>query len=181
MLWLLPLKPEPLTSQRQFRIKPVFSFRFLRCSPFDEYKLWKAQVDNGSNRGRERLNILMRTLLLRRTKDQLDSTGKPLVETLPLIQIHTSACPLPWFLPVKVSQQAFCTSLLTRSVKCFRFLFLIGPARCIDFISLRMSRLCMMWCLLSPGKNKTVHLNSLLHLHLHVSSCVFNKLIKPFL
>ncbi|XP_024141812.1 transcription termination factor 2 [Oryzias melastigma] len=53
--------------------------KFLRCSPFDEYKLWKAQVDNGSNRGRERLNILMRTLLLRRTKDQLDSTGKPLV------------------------------------------------------------------------------------------------------
>ncbi|KAM4730767.1 LOW QUALITY PROTEIN: transcription termination factor 2 [Anableps anableps] len=53
--------------------------KFLRCSPFDEYKLWKAQVDNGSNRGRERLNILTKTLLLRRTKDQLDSMGKPLV------------------------------------------------------------------------------------------------------
>uniref|UniRef100_A0A146V5V2 Transcription termination factor 2 n=1 Tax=Fundulus heteroclitus TaxID=8078 RepID=A0A146V5V2_FUNHE len=53
--------------------------KFLRCSPFDEYKLWKAQVDNRSTRGRERLNILTRTLLLRRTKDQLDSRGKPLV------------------------------------------------------------------------------------------------------
>ncbi|XP_044222442.1 transcription termination factor 2 isoform X2 [Thunnus albacares] len=53
--------------------------KFLRCSPFDEYKLWKAQVDNGSKRGRERLNILTRSLLLRRTKDQKDSTGKPLV------------------------------------------------------------------------------------------------------
>ncbi|XP_008279815.1 transcription termination factor 2 [Stegastes partitus] len=53
--------------------------KFLRCSPFDEYKLWKAQVDNGSKRGRERLNILTRTLLLRRTKDQQDSKGKPLV------------------------------------------------------------------------------------------------------
>ncbi|KAI7790438.1 putative transcription termination factor 2, partial [Triplophysa rosa] len=53
--------------------------KFLRCSPFDEYKLWKAQVDNGSKRGGERLNILTRTLLLRRTKNQLDSTGKPLV------------------------------------------------------------------------------------------------------
>ncbi|XP_062258692.1 transcription termination factor 2 [Platichthys flesus] len=53
--------------------------KFLRCSPFDEYKLWKAQVDNGSNRGRERLNILTRTLLLRRTKNQMDSKGKPLV------------------------------------------------------------------------------------------------------
>lgn len=55
------------------------SIRFLRCSPFDEFKLWKAQVDNGSRRGRERLNILTRSLLLRRTKDQMDATGKPLV------------------------------------------------------------------------------------------------------
>uniref|UniRef100_A0A8B9LWU5 Transcription termination factor 2 n=1 Tax=Astyanax mexicanus TaxID=7994 RepID=A0A8B9LWU5_ASTMX len=53
--------------------------KFLRCSPFDEYKLWKAQVDNGSKRGGERLNILTRSLLLRRTKDQKDSTGAPLV------------------------------------------------------------------------------------------------------
>uniref|UniRef100_A0A671ST22 Transcription termination factor 2 n=1 Tax=Sinocyclocheilus anshuiensis TaxID=1608454 RepID=A0A671ST22_9TELE len=53
--------------------------KFLRCSPFDEYKLWKAQVDNGSKRGGERLNILTRALMLRRTKDQLDATGKPLV------------------------------------------------------------------------------------------------------
>ncbi|XP_035378882.1 transcription termination factor 2 isoform X3 [Electrophorus electricus] len=63
--------------------------KFLRCSPFDEYKLWKAQVDNGSKRGAERLNILTRSLLLRRTKDQQDSTGKPLV-SLPgrLCRVH---------------------------------------------------------------------------------------------
>ncbi|KAJ8407422.1 hypothetical protein AAFF_G00279960 [Aldrovandia affinis] len=54
--------------------------KFLRCSPFDEFKLWKAQVDNGSKRGGERLNILTRTLLLRRTKDQQDASGKPLVD-----------------------------------------------------------------------------------------------------
>ncbi|XP_043860204.1 transcription termination factor 2 [Dromiciops gliroides] len=53
--------------------------RFLRCSPFDEFKLWKSQVDNGSAKGGERLSILTKSLLLRRTKDQLDSTGKPLV------------------------------------------------------------------------------------------------------
>ncbi|XP_051938309.1 transcription termination factor 2 [Hippocampus zosterae] len=53
--------------------------KFLRCAPFDEYKLWKAQVNNGSKRGRERLNILTRALLLRRTKNQQDSSGKPLV------------------------------------------------------------------------------------------------------
>ncbi|KAJ1112265.1 hypothetical protein NDU88_000533 [Pleurodeles waltl] len=53
--------------------------KFLRCSPFDEFKLWKNQVDNGSKKGGERLNILTKSLLLRRTKDQMDSTGKPLV------------------------------------------------------------------------------------------------------
>ncbi|NXF48989.1 TTF2 factor, partial [Oceanites oceanicus] len=53
--------------------------RFLRCSPFDEYKVWKYQVDNNTKKGGERLSLLTRSLLLRRTKDQLDSTGKPLV------------------------------------------------------------------------------------------------------
>ncbi|XP_036623418.1 transcription termination factor 2 isoform X2 [Trichosurus vulpecula] len=53
--------------------------RFLRCSPFDEFKVWKSQVDNDSSKGGERLSILTKSLLLRRTKDQLDSTGKPLV------------------------------------------------------------------------------------------------------
>ncbi|XP_036199837.1 transcription termination factor 2 isoform X2 [Myotis myotis] len=53
--------------------------KFLRCSPFDEFNLWKSQVDNGTKKGGERLSILTRSLLLRRTKDQLDSTGKPLV------------------------------------------------------------------------------------------------------
>ncbi|NWH91999.1 TTF2 factor, partial [Aegithalos caudatus] len=53
--------------------------RFLRCSPFDEYKVWKYQVDNNSRKGQERLSLLTRSLLLQRTKDQLDSAGKPLV------------------------------------------------------------------------------------------------------
>uniref|UniRef100_A0A8C6Z2E6 Transcription termination factor 2 n=1 Tax=Nothoprocta perdicaria TaxID=30464 RepID=A0A8C6Z2E6_NOTPE len=53
--------------------------RFLRCSPFDEYKMWKFQVDNNTRKGGERLSLLTRSLLLRRTKDQLDSAGKPLV------------------------------------------------------------------------------------------------------
>ncbi|XP_045673079.1 transcription termination factor 2 isoform X1 [Phyllostomus hastatus] len=53
--------------------------KFLRCSPFDDFNLWKSQVDNGSKKGGERLSILTKSLLLRRTKDQLDSAGKPLV------------------------------------------------------------------------------------------------------
>ncbi|NXN93706.1 TTF2 factor, partial [Rhinopomastus cyanomelas] len=60
--------------------------RFLRCSPFDEYKVWKYQVDNNTKKGGERLSLLTRSLLLRRTKDQLDSAGKPLVA---LPQRHT--------------------------------------------------------------------------------------------
>ncbi|NXX45214.1 TTF2 factor, partial [Tricholaema leucomelas] len=53
--------------------------RFLRCSPFDEYKVWKYQVDNNTKKGGERLSLLTKSLLLRRTKDQLDSSGKRLV------------------------------------------------------------------------------------------------------
>ncbi|NWV13393.1 TTF2 factor, partial [Ptilonorhynchus violaceus] len=53
--------------------------RFLRCSPFDEYKVWKYQVDNNTKKGGERLSLLTRSLLLQRTKNQLDSAGKPLV------------------------------------------------------------------------------------------------------
>ncbi|NXN47255.1 TTF2 factor, partial [Rhinoptilus africanus] len=61
--------------------------RFLRCSPFDEFKVWKYQVDNNTKKGGERLSLLTRSLLLRRTKDQLDSTGKPLV-SLPQRSMH---------------------------------------------------------------------------------------------
>ncbi|XP_007119445.2 transcription termination factor 2 isoform X2 [Physeter macrocephalus] len=64
----------------QNNLLDVYSLlKFLRCSPFDELSLWKSQVDNGSKKGEERLNILTKSLLLRRTKDQLDPTGKPLV------------------------------------------------------------------------------------------------------
>ncbi|XP_012585469.1 PREDICTED: transcription termination factor 2 [Condylura cristata] len=53
--------------------------KFLRCFPFDNLSLWKSQVDNSTKKGGERLSILTRSLLLRRTKDQKDATGKPLV------------------------------------------------------------------------------------------------------
>jgi transcription termination factor 2 len=42
--------------------------RFLRCSPFDEYMVWKRWVDNKSSQGTQRMNELVKTLLLRRTK-----------------------------------------------------------------------------------------------------------------
>ncbi|KAL4231279.1 transcription termination factor [Mactra antiquata] len=53
--------------------------RFLRCSPFDEYKVWKKQFDTGSSTGQSRLNVLVKCLLLRRTKSQKGTTGQALV------------------------------------------------------------------------------------------------------
>ena len=81
---LMSVYESPPSSHACFLFSVLWWKRFLRCSPFDEFKLWKSQVDNGSKKGGERLNILTRTLLLRRTKDQLDSAGKPLVIPLTL-------------------------------------------------------------------------------------------------
>ncbi|NWI22687.1 TTF2 factor, partial [Sula dactylatra] len=82
--------------------------RFLRCSPFDEYKVWKYQVDNNTKKGGERLSLLTRSLLLRRTKDQLDSAGKPLV-SLPQrsMQLHQ--------LKLSAEEQAVYNVLFARS------------------------------------------------------------------
>ena len=75
-----PLTPSSRTSSLLSVLLPQQK-RFLRCSPFDDFNLGKSQVDNGSKKGGERLSILTKSLLLRRTKDQLDSVGKPLVIT----------------------------------------------------------------------------------------------------
>ena len=54
--------------------------KFLRVSPFDELKVWKREVDNKSKSGTKRMNSIVNSILLRRTKDQIDQkTGKPLV------------------------------------------------------------------------------------------------------
>ena len=55
--------------------------RFLRCYPFDEYRLWKTWVDNGTSMGQQRLNTIVKSILLRRTKcQQSNVTGKALVD-----------------------------------------------------------------------------------------------------
>ncbi|KAH8336448.1 hypothetical protein KR059_010713, partial [Drosophila kikkawai] len=50
--------------------------KFLRCSPFDDLNTWKKWIDNKSAGGQNRLNLLMKSLMLRRTKAQLMSEGK---------------------------------------------------------------------------------------------------------
>jgi len=55
--------------------------RFLRCYPFDEYAVWKKWIDNKSSQSQERMNTLVRTLLLRRTKEQKSTvTGQTIVD-----------------------------------------------------------------------------------------------------
>ncbi|XP_017057056.1 transcription termination factor 2 isoform X3 [Drosophila ficusphila] len=50
--------------------------KFLRCSPFDDLNTWKKWIDNKSAGGQNRLNLLMKSLMLRRTKAQLQMDGK---------------------------------------------------------------------------------------------------------
>ena len=53
--------------------------RFIRCSPFDEWNAWKTWIDK-SPMGQKRMNTLVKSLLLRRTKDQKSTvTGKEIV------------------------------------------------------------------------------------------------------
>uniref|UniRef100_A0A0K8VNP8 Transcription termination factor 2 n=1 Tax=Bactrocera latifrons TaxID=174628 RepID=A0A0K8VNP8_BACLA len=49
--------------------------KFLRCTPFDELAHWKKWIDNKSAGGQQRLNALMKSLMLRRTKIMLQERG----------------------------------------------------------------------------------------------------------
>ncbi|XP_070160538.1 transcription termination factor 2-like [Polyergus mexicanus] len=55
--------------------------KFLKCSPFDDLRVWKRWVDNKNAAGYQRLATVMKTLMLRRTKQELMERGD--VETLP--------------------------------------------------------------------------------------------------
>ncbi|XP_072929671.1 transcription termination factor 2 isoform X2 [Epargyreus clarus] len=50
--------------------------KFLRCTPFDELAMWKKWIDNKSLGGEERLSMIMRCLMLRRTKALLQQSGQ---------------------------------------------------------------------------------------------------------
>nr|XP_031835542.1 transcription termination factor 2 isoform X1 [Nomia melanderi] len=49
--------------------------KFLKCSPFDDLRVWKRWVDNKNAAGRQRLATVMKTLMLRRTKQELQAKG----------------------------------------------------------------------------------------------------------
>lgn len=60
--------------------------KFLRCSPFDDLNTWNTWIEQKSGGGQERLNLLMKTLMLRRTKAQLQLDGK--LNSLPKKEIR---------------------------------------------------------------------------------------------
>ncbi|CAH0392936.1 unnamed protein product [Bemisia tabaci] len=49
--------------------------KFLRCKPFDDLAVWKRWVDNRDAAGTKRLNTVVKSILLRRTKEQLLTSG----------------------------------------------------------------------------------------------------------
>ncbi|XP_053997670.1 transcription termination factor 2-like isoform X1 [Hylaeus anthracinus] len=55
--------------------------KFLKCTPFDDLRVWKRWVDNKDHSGRQRLATVMDTLMLRRTKQELQDKGE--LECLP--------------------------------------------------------------------------------------------------
>lgn len=55
--------------------------KFLQCTPFDDLRVWKRWVDNKNAAGHQRLATVMKTLMLRRTKQELQSQGR--LESLP--------------------------------------------------------------------------------------------------
>lgn len=63
--------------------------RFLRVTPFDQLPVWKRWVDSSkTEQAAGRLQLLIKTLLLRRTKDQKIEGGEPLI-AMPARELHT--------------------------------------------------------------------------------------------
>ncbi|CAH1403717.1 unnamed protein product [Nezara viridula] len=49
--------------------------KFLKCKPFDDLLVWKRMIDNKGDSGMMRLHLLSKSLLLRRTKDEIQEAG----------------------------------------------------------------------------------------------------------
>lgn len=49
--------------------------KFLKCSPFNDLQIWKKWIDNKQAGGQDRLNTVIQSLMLRRTKQQLQDNG----------------------------------------------------------------------------------------------------------
>ncbi|XP_054258870.1 transcription termination factor 2 [Macrosteles quadrilineatus] len=61
--------------------------KFLRCSPFDDLGVWKTWVDNRDAAGGQRLNTIIKSIMLRRTKKGLQEVGE--LKSLPEKKLNT--------------------------------------------------------------------------------------------
>lgn len=55
--------------------------KFIKCSPFDNIRVWKRWVEKRDTVSSQRLATVMRSLMLRRTKDELQAKGE--LESMP--------------------------------------------------------------------------------------------------
>lgn len=58
---------------KEFDLYPIL--KFLKCSPFDELHVWK-RIDNKNVGGHRKLATIMKSIMLRRTKEELKGKGE---------------------------------------------------------------------------------------------------------
>lgn len=64
------------------KIRDMYSLmKFLKCSPFDNFTIFKHWTENSNSGGSQRLHALVSSLMLRRTKAELISIGS--LESMP--------------------------------------------------------------------------------------------------
>ncbi|KRZ18267.1 Transcription termination factor 2 [Trichinella zimbabwensis] len=68
----------------QNQLKDLYSLiKFLRCEPFDDLRVWKTWMDAKSESSKKRMNSLIKSMLLRRTKEQKCSVTGLAIVSLP--------------------------------------------------------------------------------------------------
>ncbi|KRZ84034.1 Transcription termination factor 2 [Trichinella sp. T8] len=68
----------------QNQLKDLYSLiKFLRCEPFDDLRVWKTWMDAKSESSKKRMNSLIKSMLLRRTKEQKCSVTGSAIISLP--------------------------------------------------------------------------------------------------
>ncbi|XP_003378570.1 domain protein, SNF2 family [Trichinella spiralis] len=68
----------------QNQLKDLYSLiKFLRCEPFDDLRVWKTWMDAKSESSKKRMNSLIKSMLLRRTKEQKCSVTGSAIVSLP--------------------------------------------------------------------------------------------------
>ncbi|GFT67052.1 hypothetical protein NPIL_67921 [Nephila pilipes] len=61
--------------------KDMYSLiKFLQFSPFDDEKKWKALISDDTESSNKRRDLLVKSILLRRTKEDEDKSGKPMIQ-----------------------------------------------------------------------------------------------------